>query len=92
MLIGQLSANVISYCQWMIDSKSELIELSNSEKSETEKEIDKKEKDDKLRNHLYTTKFDVSISKVRTSHFKDFPSIHPLEIILPPPEHLYILS
>lgn len=92
MLIGQLSANVISYCQWMIDSKSELIELSNSEKSETEKEIDKKEKDDKLRNHLYTTKFDVSISEVRTSHFKDFPSIHPLEIILPPPEHLYILS
>ena len=92
MLIGQLSANVISYCQWMIDSKSELIELSNSEKSETEKEIDKKEKDDKLRNHLYTTKFDVSISKERTSHFKDFPSIHPLEIILPPPEHFYILS
>ena len=76
----------------MTDSKSELIELCESENSELEEKTDKKEKEDKLRIHLYTPKFDVSISQVITSHSEDFSSLHHLEITLPPPEPFYFLS
>ena len=87
MLVGQLLASTVSYCHWMIDANSELIELCNAEDSDPEEE-----KDDKLRVDLCFPKFDVSTSLAKNVLSKNFsPTPHP-EITTPPPEFLFFLS
>lgn len=92
LLVGQLWVNVISHCEWMIDSNSELIELCLSENSKSEEKNDKKEKDDKINDHLFALKFGLALSLERTSPSEDFASLHNLEIPIPPPKPFYFLS
>lgn len=73
------------YCYLIINSESELIELSSFECTDLEEEDFKKEKGDKFRMNFDVPKFDVLKSE-HFLHLEDAPSIHHPEIATPPPE------
>ena len=76
----------------MIDSETELIELHGSEDSESEKEDNNKEKDDKIPTNLFVRKFDNSLSILEILHSENNRSIDHSEIITPPPESFIFFS
>ena len=86
MLIGQLWGNIVPYCSWVFDSKADLIELCSSEKNELEEEIDKKDKDYRLKINLNISKKGDSTFKLHESALEEFHSSYYLEITSPPPE------
>jgi len=90
LLIGQLSSNTLSYCYWLIDGDSELIELSTLEDSESEEEDKKEEKKDEIRFDFYKTAYDELIAICRNLQDKDFLSMHHPDVSTPPPK--FILS
>lgn len=89
LLIGQFWANTVSHCHWMIDSESELIELCSSEDSETEEEIEKKEKNKKIDINITALQSNILIFAAIFSQLEDFKSVHYLENTTPPPEHFF---
>ena len=76
----------------MIDSETEHIELYGSEDSESEKENNNKEKDDKVPTNLLVPKFDNSLSILEIQHSENNGSIDHPEIITPPPESFIFIS
>ena len=90
LLISQLWVNTVTYCHWMTDSKSELIQLFGSEEGESEGEIDKKEKDDTFRIDLSNLNHHESASTLLAFHPERHHFADLLEIVTPPPEsHLF---
>ena len=85
LLISQLWVYSDTYCHWMIDSESDLIELCKTGDSETEEE-NKKEKKDKIRIDLHSVKFENFVSTNVILHAEYFLSLHHPEITTPPPE------
>jgi len=73
------------YCYLIINSESELIELSSFEGTDLEEEDFKKEKSDTFRMNFDVPKFGVLKSE-HFLHLEDVPSIHHPEIVTPPPE------
>lgn len=65
LLVAQLWANMASYCNWMPNPESDLIELCDLESDESEEEENKKERDDKLRIDLDTPKFDDTTTSIK---------------------------
>ncbi|NOY51541.1 MAG: hypothetical protein GXO88_13385 [Chlorobi bacterium] len=92
VLIGQFWTNTISYCYWLIDSKSELIELYGCDNNEPREEDDKKDKADKFLVDLDPTSFDDSEKVINNISFEYFPLRLYSEVTTPPPEHLLFHS
>ena len=91
MLFGQLWTNTISYGYWIIDSESELIELSSSEEKEGEseeekKEKEKEEKEDKIRSGFSSKNSSSYLSIFITNHSKDYLTLHHPENTTPTPQ------
>lgn len=85
-LIGQLWVSTINYCNWMIDSETELVELNPSEDSESEEENEGKEKKDKNRVPLFSHNSAVDIFKLNSFCFENLISIHHPDVTTPPPK------
>ena len=70
----------------MLDSKSEIIELCDFESFDSEKEMEKKNKNDKLSLVFIIPNLDGLVSLPKILHSEDILPLHHLEIISPPPE------
>jgi hypothetical protein len=92
MLFGQLWVNTVSHCYWMMDSETELIELYGSEDTDSEKDDNNKEKDDKVRMDFFIPEFDILISTAKIIHSEKILSINHPDIITPPPELSFFMS
>jgi hypothetical protein len=92
LVAGQLWANAISYCDWMLDTDLERIELCSSDDSESEKEERQSEKDDKLVASLNSTNQELQQLVITVLHSQDLFPIHYPEITTPPPEFIVVLS
>gem|GEM_PF-2026008 len=92
LVLGQLWANAATYCQWMMDSESELIELCNTDDSESEKEESKEEKDDKLTLELHDMRLDIAQNKIVVFRSEYLFSLHDPDVTTPPPESVLVIS
>jgi len=92
LVIGQLWANAATFCQWMVDPDSELIELCNTDDAESEKEESKEEKNDKLTIDMYDMRLDNPQNELSVLHSKDLLSLHDPDVTTPPPESVPVLS
>lgn len=86
LLLGQLGSSTIAHYHLLFDSKSELIELTNSEDNESE-EDKKEEKKDEIRLDFYTASYNDLIARCITFRAKYFLSLHHPEVSVPPPKH-----
>ncbi len=87
LLLSQIWVNGVSYCHWMMNPESELIELVKEvEDSETEKEEEQKEKDKTFEMKENIKLSSMYLSSIGFVYLQDRNSIHPLEITTPPPE------
>ena len=92
LLVGQLFANTLSHCYWMVDGDVELIELCNSEDHESEEEDKKKNKNENLQIDLAFSKLDQLSATGKILYLKGFLSLHHPETSTPPPEYISELS
>ena len=90
MIIAQLWANAVSYCDWMLDSDTERIELCSNDNNESEKEESKNEKDNKVAVALYAAGYDLPRLITAALHSQDLPPIHHPEISTPPPKSINV--
>lgn len=86
LLITQIFAHTFDSCYWMVDAEFELIELSNAEDNETEKEDKKEEIRDRSN---VSTNDDLSylLKAYQNLVWRNYTS-HDPEINTPPPESL----
>ena len=89
--MGQLWANAAAYCQWMVDSESELIELCTTDDSESEKEESQEEKNDKLTIDMHDMRLDIPHNTLVLLHSEDLFSLHEPDETTPPPEPILVL-
>jgi len=92
LIFGQLWANAATFCQWMVDPDSELIELCNMDDTESEKEESKEEKNDKLTIDMDDMRLDIPQNILVLLHSEDLFSVHDPDVNTPPPESVPVLS
>jgi len=83
--------NVGSYCYWIMDSQLDVIELNQSENSDS-LEDSKEEKDNKLKVELTLSFIDDSVITKAFSSPILFKSLLQSDITTPPPEHSIFIS
>ena len=91
LVVGQLWANAATYCQWMVDSESQLIELCTTDDSESEKEESQEEKNDKLTIDMHDMRLNNPHNILVLLHSEDLYSLHEPEVTTPPPEPVLVL-
>ncbi len=76
----------------MFDSEVELIEVCKTEENESEKEDNKKEKENRLQIDFYRANTDAFALCWSCLCTKEFESLHHPEVTTPPPESHFFLS
>lgn len=89
LILGQVWASTYSFCHWIVDMESELIELVHSEEGEAEKEDIKKEKEIRISWNSRVMNISSLIPSYQHQDVSFFLSLHHPEITTPPPERLF---
>jgi len=87
LLVSQLWVNAGSYCQWLIEDSSDLIEFfCCGGDNESEEKKDCKEKDNKVSVEYYNINTNISETSTKVFHHEYSSSTHDPEVTTPPPK------
>ncbi|MCF6171710.1 MAG: hypothetical protein L3J66_12090 [Bacteroidales bacterium] len=86
LLVGQFWVNAVSYCDWLTDTETALIELYCCDEQELSLEDNKKDKVDKFPIDSDFASFMASEKLVAVLNSEDFSSRHHPDITTPPPQ------
>jgi hypothetical protein len=89
LVVCQVWANTVTYCNWLVKSESGITELLISEVNGPGEEDSKKEKDDKLAVHFFDSILNVVNLKTPIFHSDYDITTRHSEVTSPPPESTF---